>query len=131
MEEFYGEEKIAYKLCRKLKNGEIKPLFIDKKKSLEFDVWVDAECHPTKGFKVRPYWHSTNLPLAPHLTEKGRVWVECIIKDYKLFDRPSSQGGLWYLSKKIKLVRELSDEKVKRIIRISEMIKMLKNTKED
>lgn len=95
---------IAYKLCRQLKNGEITSLFINKKVKLPFDEWLDAECHPTKGFKERPFWHCTSLPVAPHLSIKGRVWVKVEIEDFEEFKRPENQGGVWYLSKKIKLI---------------------------
>ena len=73
---------IAYKLVRQLKNGDITPLFINKTKRIEFNKWIDAECHPTKGFAVRPFWHCTSKPIAPHLSERNRVWVQVEIKDY-------------------------------------------------
>lgn len=95
---------IAYKLCRQKKSGVITPLFINKTKSIPFNEWLDAECHPTKGFKVRPYWHCTSTPSAPHLSEKGRVWIKIEIDDYQEFKRPDNQGGLWYLANKIKLL---------------------------
>lgn len=98
---------IAYKLCRQKKNGDITPLFINKTKSLPFNEWLDAECHPTKGFAVRPFWHCTSNPIAPHLSTKGRVWVEIEMEDYQEFQRPENQGGLWFLSKKIKLIKTI------------------------
>ena len=95
----------AYKLCRQLKNGDIKPLFINKTKTLPFGEWLEAECHPTKGFKVRPFWHCTSKPIAPHLSEKNRVWVEIEMEDFEEFQRPDNQGGLWFLAQRIKLVK--------------------------
>lgn len=95
---------ISYKLCRQLKNGDIKPLFINKNKKLPFNEWLEAECHPTKGFKVRPFWHCTSTPEAPHLSKKNRVWIKIEMEDYEEFERPNSQGGLWYLAKRIKLI---------------------------
>lgn len=97
----------AYKLCRKKKDGKITPLFINKKTPLEFGKWLEAESHPTKGFKVRPYWHCTSEPIAPHLSKKGRVWIELEIEDYTKMSRPKSQGGMWYLAKRIKLIKQL------------------------
>ena len=97
----------AYKLFRELKSGEITPLFINKKARLPFDEWMDAECHPTKGFKVRPFWHCTSQPVAPHLSENGRVWCEIEMEDYEEFQRPQNQGGMWYLANRIKIVRKL------------------------
>ena len=98
---------IAYKLCRKLKSGNIRSLFINKKVDLPFNIWLDAECHPTDGFKERPFWHCTSEPKAPHLSMKGRVWVKVEIEDYWEHNRPESQGGLWYLAKRIKLLEIL------------------------
>lgn len=98
---------IAYKLCRIKKNGDITPLFINKKMILPFNVWLESESHPTKGFKVRPYWHCTSQPIAPHLSSKGRVWIKVEIEDYENFYRPNNQGGLWFLAKRIKLLEKL------------------------
>jgi len=95
---------IAYKLCRKLKSGEITSLFINKTRRLPFNEWMNAENHPTGGFAVRPYWHCTSQPVAPHLSEKNRVWVIVEIEDYIEHVRPESQGGKWYLANKIKLI---------------------------
>lgn len=100
---------IAYKLCRKRKkDGVITPLFINKSKAFTFNEWVEAECHPTKGFKVRPFFHCTSNPVAPHLSVKGRVWVKIEMEDYEIFQRPEHQGGLWYLAKRIKLLEEVT-----------------------
>jgi hypothetical protein len=95
---------IAYKLCRILKNGNITSLFINKTKKLNFNEWLEAECYPTKGFAVRPFWHCTSKPIAPHLSLKNRVWVKTEIEDFTDFNRPESQGGKWFLAKKIKLL---------------------------
>jgi hypothetical protein len=95
---------IAYKLCRQLKNGDITSLFINKKVHLPFNQWLEAENHPTKGFKERPFWHCTSSPCAPHLSTTNRVWVKVEMEDFKNFERPDSQGGLWYLAKQIKLL---------------------------
>jgi hypothetical protein len=100
---------IAYKLCRKLKNGDITSLFINKKRRLPLGVWLEAESFPTKGFILRPYWHCTANPTAPHLSEKNRVWIKVEMKNYKEFKRPDNQGGLWYLAKNIKLLEEIKD----------------------
>ena len=95
----------AYKLVRKLKNGNLTSLFINKGEPIEFNKWIKSECFPTKGFAVRPGWHCTAKPEAPHLSKKGRVWVEVEIEDVEKFTRPESQGGLWYLAGKIKFIR--------------------------
>jgi len=98
---------LAYKLCRKLKNGEITSLFINKKKRLIFNEWLEAESYPTKGFAVRPFWHCTSEPIAPHLSEKNRVWVVVFMDEYSEYLRPESQGGKWFLAKRIKLIEIL------------------------
>ena len=98
------KKMIAYKLVRKLKDGNITPLFINKSFRITFNSWLEAESHPTKGFKVRPFWHCTSQPVAPHLSEKNRVWVKMEIEDFEEFKRPNNQGGLWYLAKKVKFL---------------------------
>jgi hypothetical protein len=97
----------AYKLFRKMKDGSIAPLFINKRQRLETDVWYPSECHPTKGFAVRQGWHCCLKPEAPHLSPKDRVWCEVEIDDYVLYPRPESQGGTWVLADKLKVIKEL------------------------
>jgi len=98
----------AYKLVRKMKSdGSLKPLFIGKTKAMKVGEWMTAECIPTKGFAVREGWHCCLKPIAPHLSEKNRVWVEVEVKDYVLYDRPESQGGTWVLADKMKVIGEL------------------------
>lgn len=97
---------IVYKLFRRLKSGEITSLFINKKERLKFDVWLEAKEYPTKGFKVRPYWHCTEKPYAPHLSNKNRIWLKVEISDYKEFKRPEHQGGKWFLAKKMKILKQ-------------------------
>jgi hypothetical protein len=97
----------AYKLCRLLKDGSISPLFINKKKRLPIGEWMEAESHPTKGFAVRPFWHCCSETNAPHLSKKNRIWVEVEIDEYDIFNRPESQGGIWYLAKKMQVIRIL------------------------
>lgn len=94
---------IAYKLVRQLKSGELSPLFINKKLRLPFNKWLEAENHPTKGFKERMGWHCTKEMNAPHLSKKDRVWIEVEIEDYVEYDRPESQGGTWLLANKMKI----------------------------
>lgn len=105
---------IAYKLIRKLKDGSLSPLFINKRMRIPIGEWLTAEEHPTKGFALRKGWHCTLKPIAPHLTLKGRVWVEVVIEDYEYYDRPESQGGTWVLAQKMKVLKEinLKDEQI-------------------
>jgi len=98
----------AYKLFREMKDGTIASLFINKRKRLPLDVWLTAGCYPTKGFKVRPFWHCTSEPVAPHLSMKGRAWYEVEMNQYAPFKRPESQGGVWYLATFIKIIRRVA-----------------------
>jgi hypothetical protein len=97
----------AYKLFRILKDGNITSLFINKKERLELDTWMEAESFPTKGFKLRPYWHCTNKPEAPHLSNKNRVWMEVEMNGYQEFKRPATQGGVWFLADNIKIIKRV------------------------
>ncbi len=96
--------QIAYKLFRQLKSGEITSLFINKKERLKRGEWLDAKSYPTDGFKHRPFWHCTEKPIAPHLSEKNRIWVQVEMDDFTEFDRPEHQGGKWFLAKKIRIL---------------------------
>ena len=95
---------IAYKLFRKLKDGRLSPLFINKKSRIPIGVWLDAEEHPTKGFSVRKGWHCTLKPIAPHLSEKNRVWAKVELDCVEIHDRPESQGGKWVLAQRMKVI---------------------------
>lgn len=99
---------VAYKLIRKLKDGSLSPLFINKKSRIPIGVWLDAEEHLTKGFVFRKGWHCTLKPVAPHLSTKNRVWVEVEVDDTKLYNRPESQGGTWVLAQRMMVVRVLN-----------------------
>lgn len=100
----------AYKLFRVKSNGAITPLFINRKKELSFDTWMEAEAHRTKGFAYRPGWHCCFQPVAPHLSERpkheNRVWLEVEVQDYIKYDRPESQGGAWILAKAIMIPKQ-------------------------
>lgn len=111
----------AYKLLRKLKDGKLYPLFIHKTYETPIGKWMQAECHPTAGFKVRQGWHCTFLPYAPHLSMRlsngeQRVWVECEIEEVETYDRPESQGGTWALAQRMKIIRELTMDEIKSIL---------------
>ena len=81
------------------------PLFINARQRIEIGTWYPAEDHPTKGYAHRPGWHTLAVPVAPHLKLKdNRVWVTVEIEDYKQFRRPESQGGVWYLAQRMKVL---------------------------
>jgi len=95
----------AYKLVRLLKDGSLSPLFINRRSRLSVGTWMDAEAHRTKGFAFRKGWHCTLTPNAPHLSSRGRVWVEVEVDDVELYNRPESQGGTWVLAQRMRIVR--------------------------
>jgi len=103
---------IAYKLFRIKKNGDITSLFINKKVALETGVWMYAKPHPTKGYKFRPFWHCMKKPEAPHLSMKGRKWFKVQIFEYEKFERPKSQGGVWYIAQMMMILEEVKDEEI-------------------
>lgn len=98
---------IAYKLFRVRRDGTIGSLFINKQAKLPIGQWLQAEDHPTPGYKHRPGWHCLAAPKAPHLTEKNRRWCKVEIKNVRSEQRPESQGGLWYLAKKMRILQVL------------------------
>jgi hypothetical protein len=95
---------IAYKLFNLRKDNTIGPLFINRKQIIPYNTWLDADCYPTKGFKVRKGWHVTEKPVAPHLSMKNRVWKKVLIEDYVEFNRPVQQGGKWLVANKMKVI---------------------------
>lgn len=98
---------IAYKLFRKRKDGTLGPLFISRKMVIPVGKRLTAECVPTKGYAVRPGWHSCAIPSAPHLSKKDRVWCKVSITGVTKHHRPASQGGLWYTSETLKVLEVL------------------------
>jgi len=99
---------IAYKLLRQRHNGSFGPLFINRKQIIEINKWLKAECYPTKGFAIRKGWHTTSKPIAPHLHKRKRIWAKVEIKNFKKLYRPISQGGLWFIAQKMKIIKILN-----------------------
>lgn len=97
----------TYKLFRTLKDGSIASLFINKNTRHKMNVWLEAEDHPTKGYTHRYGWHSVKEPKAPHLSMKGRAWFEVKIKNFEEIKRPLNQGSQWFISKQIKIIKQL------------------------
>jgi hypothetical protein len=97
----------AYKLFTVRKDGTLGSLFINRRQRIPVGVWLQAESHPTKGYKLRPYWHCTPEPTAPHLSIEGRRWHEVLIKEVVEMERPKSQGGTWYLAGQLKVIGDL------------------------
>ena len=103
----------AYKLLRTKKDELLYPLFIDKTTPTPIGIWMEAECHPTKGFAIRQGWHCCFEMNAPHLKQElangeKRIWVECEVEDFTTYDRPESQGGAWILAQRMKINRVIA-----------------------
>ena len=96
-----SDEIRAWKLFSLKKNGELGPLFINRKQRIPIGEWVNAESHRTKGYSFRPGWHCCKHPSAPHLSMKGRAWKQVIINEYSTIERPEYQGGTWYLANRM------------------------------
>ena len=95
---------IAYKLLRKHRDGTLHPLFIDRNRAIPVGEWMPAENKPTKGYALRPGWHCTLTPNAPHLSEAGRVWAKVEVEGFEFHQRPQSQGGTWVLARMMKVL---------------------------
>lgn len=93
----------AFKLFRLRRDGTLGSLFIGAPDRLPLNKWLVAEEIPTPGFKLRPGWHATPLPEAPHLGKEGRVWCEVELAGVSEELRPRTQGGKWYLAKWLKI----------------------------
>lgn len=104
---------LAYKLFTVRKDGSIGSLFINTKERYEIGQWMKSTGYKTAGFQYRPGWHSLREPKAPHLTIKNRGWFIVEIEDYTSHTRPANQGGQWYLSDKLRILRPLTKEELK------------------
>lgn len=96
---------IAHKLFRQMKSGALRSLFINKSVDLPEGEWMEAEFHPTSGYRERRGWHCCPMPEAPHLSEHGRVWRRVEIEDYEVLSKPKSQGGTWLLAGRMRILQ--------------------------
>ena len=94
----------GYKLFRVRRDGTLGSLFINRRPALPLGVWLPAASYPTKGFAVRPGWHVTKRPHAPHLSLQGRRWYCVEFRGYEVLQRPARQGGTWYLARQLKIL---------------------------
>ena len=101
-------KKFGYKLFRVRRDGTLGSLFINKRQVVIPNIWLQAKCYPTKGFKVRPGFHVCPQPSAPHLKTNPkhgkRVWMKVEMLGYREEMRPQAQGGLWFLADHIRVV---------------------------
>lgn len=99
----------GYKLFRRRKDGTLGPLFINRKLRVPVGVWLKAESHPTPGYALRPGWHATLHPIAPHLRQGGdRVWCKVQLDGFRTYARPESQGGTWVLADYLRVIEVIS-----------------------
>lgn len=98
-----AKPRLAWKLVRQMADGSFASLFINRRARLPVGQWLPSACYPTPGFAVRPGWHCTAKPEAPHLSPKGRIWVQVEMQGVQTEQRPASQGGKWYLADMIRL----------------------------
>lgn len=99
---------IGYKLFRRRKDGTLGPLFINARQRIPVGEWLPAEAHRKKGFAFRPGWHVLAEQSAPHLRTTGdRVWARVEIEDYTEHRRPESQGGRWFLARRMRVLEVL------------------------
>jgi hypothetical protein len=95
---------VAYKLFRRRRDGSLGPLFINRKLRVPLNQWLEAESCPTRGYALRPGWHCTLQPIAPHLSTRGRVWCQVEVQGVEEFRRPASQGGAWLLARRLRVL---------------------------
>ena len=95
----------AYKLIRVRRNQTLGPLFINRRQVIPIGVWLPAEIHATQGFALRPGWHASHAPCAPHLSPKGRQWYQVEIAMYDVLNRPARQGGVWYIAQWMRVIK--------------------------
>lgn len=105
---------IAYKLFRCRSDGTIGPLFINRGLVITPGIWMEAESHPTRGFSLRPGWHCTLKPEAPHLSmnlKSGEIrkWFKVEVQGTSKFHRPESQGGTWVLAQRLRVLEEVCE----------------------
>ena len=103
----------AYKLFRVRRDGSIGSLFINTKERYKLNEWMVAKPFKRSGFQFRPGWHSLDKPVAPHLTLKGRAWFLVELAGWTDHTRPVSQGGKWYLSSWLRILRPLDTTEMK------------------
>lgn len=99
------KHKTAYKLFKVRKDGSLGSLFINPKARHKTGVWLKSSTYPTDGFKIRSGWHCLGRPKAPHLSNKGRQWFKIVIKEYQKLERPKSHGSMWFLARKMKILK--------------------------
>ena len=104
---------IAYKLFHKRPDGTLGPLYCGRALRVPLGQWVEAECHPTKRIKVRPFWHCAARPYLGLIKigarDSGRrSWYRVEMREFEEFSRSSTET--WYLARWIKVIEEVTSD---------------------
>lgn len=104
----------AYKLLRKRKDGSLGSLFVGRSFILKKNINYMASTNlPHKGLAYRPGFHCCSKPIAPHLkmtlsNGEQRVWAYVELDgEIEKIKRPECQGGIWYVSSMMKILKIL------------------------
>ena len=99
----------ADKLFTLRKDGTLGPLFIGANERIPVGEWYQFnEKLSRKGFADRPAIHAATKD-APHIKPKvgeGRIKKRVLLRNWKTFKRPESQGGDWYIAGEMKVLPE-------------------------
>jgi hypothetical protein len=104
-----NKQLIAYKLLRIRNDGSLGPLFVGRNQVFTIGEWMECKFDlPHPGLAHRPGFHCCSTKSAPHIklrlkNGEQRVWCKVTIEEYELHNRPESQGGLWYVSKRMRI----------------------------
>jgi len=99
----------AYKLLRLRRDKSLGPLFVGREQCIPVGKWMDCKDDlPHPGLAHRPGFHCCSEQHAPHIKMKlksgeERVWCLVTIENYEELERPVSQGGLWYVARRMKI----------------------------
>lgn len=108
----------AYKLFRVRTNGTLGPVIINRGQVIPVGKWLKAEDHSAKalsyGVAVRPGFHATKEPHAPHLTKPSkkaladnRTWYLVELKKVRAEHRGVDGGSDWYVADHMKVLEEM------------------------
>jgi hypothetical protein len=98
---------IGYKLLRKRRDGTYGSLFINRRQRLVGGTVYPAKAYRKRGYTYRPGWHILPRPEAPHLSIKGRTWCRIEFDHSDTLERPTHQGGTWYLGSSMTILEEV------------------------
>lgn len=105
----------AYKLFRVRRDGSLGPVIINRGQRIETGKWLKFEDHSDKarsyGVAIRPGFHATKEPHAPHLTNgskqaiaDNRTWFVVELQKVRAEHRGVDGGSDWYVAEKMKVL---------------------------